>query len=92
MTGLIDKKFMPQCTIFLDIDEKTLTQRIKKDGFRNKFDQKYLRNFKKIRSNYLESLKNKSIRRKILILKSNDKIETIHETIISYLHKWKLIK
>jgi len=58
----------------------------------NKFDQKYLKDFSRIQKNYSEISKYKVHHRKFITLDACKSENEIHQQIIAYLKKWKLIK
>ena len=64
----------------------------KNRGVLNKFDQKYLKDFTRIQNNYNEISKYKVHHRKFITLDASKSENEIHQQIISYLKKWKLIK
>ena len=88
----IEKKYIPNITFYLKIDNKSLFLRKKNRGVLNKFDQKYLKNFTRIQNNYNEISKYKVHHRKFITLDASKSENEIHQQIISYLKKWKLIK
>lgn len=88
----IEKKYIPNITFYLKIDNKSLFLRKKNRGVLNKFDQKYLKDFTRIQNNYNEISKYKVHHRKFITLDASKSENEIHQQIISYLKKWKLIK
>jgi len=88
----IEKKYIPNITFYLKIDNKSLFLRKKNRGVLNKFDQKYLKDFNRIQNNYNEISKYKVHHRKFITLDASKSENEIHQQIISYLKKWKLIK
>jgi dTMP kinase len=88
----IEKKYIPNITFYLKIDNKSLFLRKKNRGVLNKFDQKYLKDFTRIQKNYNEISKYKVHHRKFITLDASKSENEIHQQIISYLKKWKLIK
>ena len=88
----IEKKYIPNITFYLKIDNKSLFLRKKNRGVLNKFDQKYLKDFTRIQNNYSEISKYKVHHRKFITLDASKSENEIHQQIISYLKKWKLIK
>ena len=88
----IEKKYIPNINFYLKIDNKSLFLRKKNRGVLNKFDQKYLKDFTRIQNNYSEISKYKVHHRKFITLDASKSENEIHQQIISYLKKWKLIK
>lgn len=91
LIGLIDLKFIPKLTFYLDINKETLKQRKNIRSYRNKFDQTYLSHFDRIKKNYLELLRLKINKRNYIVIDANKEAEVIHNQIIGHLIKWKLI-
>jgi len=89
---IIEKKHVPDITFYLKIDNKSLFLRKKNRGVLNKFDQKYLKDFSRIQKNYSEISKYKVHHRKFITLDACKSENEIHQQIIAYLKKWKLIK
>ncbi len=88
----IDKKFIPQITFYFKINKKTLLNRKKKRGIKNKFDKKYFNQFSRIQKNYNEISKLKLFDRKFIMIDATKPQKIIHEEILHHLRKWKLIK
>ena len=88
----IDKKFIPTITFYFKINKKTLLQRKMMRGQKNYFDKKYASHFTRIQSNYEEIAKMKIGKRKFITIDASKTKEIIHNEIVDYLKKCKLIK
>ena len=91
LIDLIEKKFIPKLTFYLEIDKKNLMSRAKVRSFQNKFDKTYFNQFERIQKNYNELATKKLSIRKFIKINANNSPSKIHNEVIKHLKKCKLI-